>query len=231
MAPAIGTGRRRPEASGSPSSMRCSFTALTQPFSSPRISSGATRKWNSMPSSSAWAISSMRAGISVRVRRYAQMACLAPRRLAVRTESMATFPPPNTTTTSPRAIGVPSLVFPGAHEVDASQVLVGRVDIAVLAGHVEEHRQPGAVGDEHGVVLGRDLIDGDGTPDDYVALDLDAEIARSTSRSTTGQTELGDAVAEHAAGVVQGSKIAPGGPCGRAHRRRRPPGRSRRRRR
>ena len=137
------------------------------------------------------------------------MARSAPRRLAVRTESMATLPPPKTTTVSPRAIGVPpSHVHPGAHQVDAREVLVGRVDaLEVLAGDVEEHRQAGAVGDEDGVVVGGDLVDGDGAPDDDVALDLHAQMAQVLDLAVDdrlGQTELGDAVAKHAAGVVQG---------------------------
>ena len=39
--PGTGSGRRRPDASGSPSSMRTQRSARTQPASSPRTSTGA----------------------------------------------------------------------------------------------------------------------------------------------------------------------------------------------
>ena len=82
------------------------------------------------------------------------IASSAPRRVAVRTASMATLPPPTTATRWPlqdRRVGVRA---EGAHEVDAGQVLVGRVDaLEVLAGDVHEDRQAGADGHEDGVEL------------------------------------------------------------------------------
>ena len=55
-------GRARPEASGSPSCMRTHLRPVTHFFSLPSTSTGATRNSNWMPSSSAWWISSARAG-------------------------------------------------------------------------------------------------------------------------------------------------------------------------
>jgi hypothetical protein len=58
----------------------------------------------------------------------------APSRLAVRTASIATLPPPTTTTRWPWSTGRVGLRAPGAHEVDPGEVLVGRVDaLEVLA--------------------------------------------------------------------------------------------------
>ena len=51
--PATGTGRRRPESSGSPSSIRMQRMARTLPLPSSRISIGLVSQWNSMPSCSA----------------------------------------------------------------------------------------------------------------------------------------------------------------------------------
>ena len=73
----------------------------------------------------------------------------------MRTESMATLPPPTMATRLPvehRGVGARELV--GGHQVDAGEVFVGGVDaLEVLAGDVHEHRQAGAVGDEDGVEL------------------------------------------------------------------------------
>ena len=63
-------GRRRPDSSGSPSSMTSSVAAVTKSvLSSPRNSDGAHSSRSAMPSSRAWCSSSTRAGISARVRR------------------------------------------------------------------------------------------------------------------------------------------------------------------
>jgi len=66
--PSLGTGRRRPDSSGSPSSMRMHFMrtmrlpSLTKPM-------GAARYSRTMPSACASSISSAIAGISLMVRR------------------------------------------------------------------------------------------------------------------------------------------------------------------
>ena len=66
----VATGRRRPEASGSPSSMTSSTVPETKPVaSSPRNSRGERSTRSAMPSSSACSSSSTRAGISLWVRR------------------------------------------------------------------------------------------------------------------------------------------------------------------
>ena len=67
--PSIGTGLRLPLASGSPSFI-CRYSKwVTLPSSSPTTRTGAARKRNSTPSSSAASISTSLAGISPRVRR------------------------------------------------------------------------------------------------------------------------------------------------------------------
>jgi len=68
LGPPDDSGRRRPESSGGPSSMRMHSTCSSTP-SRPRNRTGVTRKWNFTPSSLAWWISSRRAGISASVRR------------------------------------------------------------------------------------------------------------------------------------------------------------------
>ncbi len=66
--PSTGTGRRRPEASGSPSSI---FSSVSVFSAAPAVSmeTGAASSTRRMPSSSASSISASEAGISSRVRR------------------------------------------------------------------------------------------------------------------------------------------------------------------
>ena len=76
---------------------------------------------------------------------------------------------------------------PGAHEVDPGQVLVRGVDaLEVLAGDVHEHRQPGTDREEDGVEPLAQLVEREGLADDRVGLDRDAgrRAAASTSCST-----------------------------------------------
>ena len=67
--PEIGTGRRRPDSSGSESSIRMHSIPHTQPFSLPMMRTGLVSSWKSMPSSLAWWTSSLRAGNSSSERR------------------------------------------------------------------------------------------------------------------------------------------------------------------
>ena len=146
-----GGGRRRP---ARPAPCFCSLTARTQPCSSPRISSGATQEVE---------LDALFLGVGDLFDAGRHLGA----RAAVGADGAARRPgawrcarrpwprcrrrrPPRV---SPRAIGVPpSYVHLGAHQVDAGEVLVGRVDaLEVLAGDVQEHRQAGAVGDEDGV--------------------------------------------------------------------------------
>ena len=97
----------------------------------------------------------------------------------------------------------------GLHEVDAGQELVGRehADV-VLAGDAHEVRQTGAGAEEDCVetVLREQLLDARGLTDDEVAADLDTElleVADLVLDDFLGQPELGDAVDQHAAGLVQ----------------------------
>ena len=64
------TGRRLPEASGSPSSISTHFMPLTEPLSSTRISVGFVRRLKIIPSSFAWCTSSTLAGSSSSLLRY-----------------------------------------------------------------------------------------------------------------------------------------------------------------
>ena len=112
IAPSMGTGERRPEASGSPRRIFCTRIRHTRPVSSPRYSIGLWSVINSTPSSLACFTSSTRAGISSSDRRYTSIALSAPIRRAVRTESIAVFPPPITATFLPVRTGVSQLTFP-----------------------------------------------------------------------------------------------------------------------
>ncbi len=71
--PSTSTGRLRPEASGSPSSMRMHSSpwipVSPSAWASAWRASGCTSSWRMIPSSSASSISSAMAGISLRVRR------------------------------------------------------------------------------------------------------------------------------------------------------------------
>ena len=101
----VATGRRRPEASGSPSSITSSTAARTKwVASSPRNSLGERSVASCTPSSRACSNSSTRAGISSWVRRYAIVTC-PPSRRAVRAASIAVLPPPITITCLPRQTG------------------------------------------------------------------------------------------------------------------------------
>ena len=101
----VGSGERRPDASGSPSFITSRTACCTAPFSSPRYSTGLCKVRNVIPSSLACFTSSRRAGISCSERRYTNVT-FAPRRFAVRQESIAVLPPPTTSTFLPRLIGV-----------------------------------------------------------------------------------------------------------------------------
>ena len=65
----IGTGRRRPDLSGSPSSIFWTMSAVTFPLSSTLISVGLISQLKWIPSSLAWRSSSIRQGASASVRR------------------------------------------------------------------------------------------------------------------------------------------------------------------
>ena len=71
---------------------------LTLPASSVTTLPRPQALWMTTPSSSALAISSLVAGISWRFSRQMRVTFFAPRRLAVRATSMATLPPPHTST-------------------------------------------------------------------------------------------------------------------------------------
>ena len=95
------------------------------------------------------------------------------------------------------------------HQVDTGQILVGGENAhQALAGDAGEHGQAGAGADEDGLELLflEQLVDGEDLADDHVGLDLDAhllEIGNFGVDDLLGQTELGDAVGQHAAGQMQ----------------------------
>ena len=99
----------------------------------------------------------------------------------------------------------------GLHQVGAGEQLVGGIDAhQVLAGDVQELGQACAGANEDGLVaLLKELVDGDGLAHNDIVLDLHAQglqILDLSSHDLLGQTELGDAVDQHAAGLVEGLK-------------------------
>ena len=96
----------------------------------------------------------------------------------------------------------------GGHQVHAGEVFVGGIDaLEVLARHVHEHRQAGAVGDEHRVELLAQLRQGVGAADDGVADDLHPGLLQPGHfflDDLLGQAEFRDAIDQHAARLVQG---------------------------
>ena len=103
------------------------------------------------------------------------------------------------------------IVVVGLHQVGAGQELIGGVDALVaLAGDVHKVGQTGAGADEHGLIaVLKELVDGQGLADDHVGLDVHAELLEALDllgNDVLGQTELGNAVDQNAAGGVQGFK-------------------------
>ncbi len=92
----------------------------------------------------------------------------------------------------------------GLHEVHAGEVLVGKEHVGeVLAGHVEELGQAGAGGHVNGIEALLKQLLGVGDVANYsVVLKLDAHRLKAIDLALDnglGQTELGDAVDQHAA--------------------------------
>src|SRR5574344_1397053 len=114
----------------------------------------------------------------------------------------------------------------GLHEVGAGEVLVGAEDAdEVLALDAHELGKAGAGADEDGVetVLLHEVLELAGAADDEVGLDLDAEILESVDlvlHDGLRKAELGDAVDEDAAALVEGLEESHGmsglGAVGRA---------------
>jgi len=118
------------------------------------------------------------------------------------------------------------------HQVGAGQKLVGRVDaLQALAGDAHEAGQTGTGAYEHGLVavLVHQLVDGEHLANDHIALKINAHLLQAVDlllHDGLGQTELRDAVHQHAAGHMQGlvngdliaklCQIACGGQAGRA---------------
>ena len=83
-----------------------SIQQLRKEYDAVLISIGAFKTWTSTPSAMAPSISSGRAVMSAIRRRYTILTFLAPRRIAVRTASIETFPPPITATSCPLKSGL-----------------------------------------------------------------------------------------------------------------------------
>ena len=96
----------------------------------------------------------------------------------------------------------------GLHQVNAGEVLVGGVHAhQALTGDLHKHGQAGTGGDEHRLIAPlKDLGDGENLADDHVQLNVHAhlhQVVHLTGHDGLGQTELGDAVGQHAAGGVE----------------------------
>ena len=120
----------------------------------------------------------------------------------------------------------------GLHEVHAGEVLVGAEDAGeVLARDVEEAGKARAHAQEHGVkaLLLEELLGVGDAAHDAVVLELDAQVLEAVDLALDdglGQTELGDAVGQHAAAGEEGlehrdvvavlGKLAGAGDAGRA---------------
>jgi len=98
-------------------------------------------------------------------------------------------------------------VAAGLHQVDPGEEFVGRVDpFQVLPRDIQHDRQTGAVGDEDGVEIGAQLLQGEGLADDDVAVDAHPELHQTLNLRIDdflGEAEFGDAVTQNAAGIVQ----------------------------
>src|SRR6266567_481944 len=96
-----------------------------------------------------------------------------------------------------------------AHQVAASQELVGgEHTVQRVAGNAEHRRVACAGADEHRVEshLVDHLLDGEQAPDQRVALEFDAELGEVADFGVdhlVGETDIGDAVLEHAARLVE----------------------------
>ncbi len=98
----------------------------------------------------------------------------------------------------------------GLHQVGARQELVGRVHaVEVLSGDIHKHGQTGSGRDEHRVesVVAEHLLDGAGLADHVAFMHMHAELAQVIDLAlddALGKPEFGNAVNEHAAGLVKG---------------------------
>ena len=101
------------------------------------------------------------------------------------------------------------VVLIGLHQVDAGEVLVGGVHAHQgRSGNLHKHGQAGARADEHGLVaLLKQLGDGEHLANDHVQLNVYPhllQVGHLPLDDGLGKTELGNAVAQHAAGGVEG---------------------------
>ena len=121
-----------------------------------------------------------------------------------------------------RGVGV---FLVGLHQVDAGQVLIGRVNaVVVLARYAHEGGQTGARADKNGLVaVGKQIVDGLGAADNEVQHEFNAQLLQGVDLlldDRLGQTELGDTVHQNAARGVQrledGDLIAHAGQIARA---------------
>ena len=120
----------------------------------------------------------------------------------------------------------------GLHQIDTGEELVGGIHaLEILTGDVHKHGQTRARAHKHGLkaVFLHQLVDGDGAAHNDVGLHLHAhslEPVHFLLHDGLGQTELGNAVHQHAAGQVQGlvhgdiiallGQVAGAGKAGRA---------------
>ena len=103
------------------------------------------------------------------------------------------------------------IITEGLHQVASGQILVsGEHAVGILSGDSHELRQSRSGADKYGLkaLVLHQLVDGYGLSDDHVGLNLDSKLLYilnlRSHYSGLGQTELGDAVNQHAAGLVKG---------------------------
>ena len=120
------------------------------------------------------------------------------------------LPAPTTATRLPSGIGVSkfgnSLARIRLQRVSSS--LADKHAVERIAGNAEHRRIAGAGADEDGVEahLVDHLLDGEQAADQRVAFELDAELAQIVDFGVdhrVGQAEIGNAVFQHAAGLVE----------------------------
>ena len=99
----------------------------------------------------------------------------------------------------------------GLHQVASGQILVGgEYTVGIFTGNPHEFGKSGSGADEHGgeALFVHKLVDGDRFSNDHVGLDLHAQRLHVLDlffhNGFLGETEFGNAVYQHAAGLVKG---------------------------
>ena len=98
----------------------------------------------------------------------------------------------------------------GLHQIASGQIFIGgKYAVCVFSGDAHELGKSGSGADEHGgeALLVQKLVDGDGFAHDHVGFDLHAERLHVFNfllhHGFLGETELGNPVDQHAAGLMK----------------------------